>query len=303
MRVGVILAARAPVPHLGEALASVLSQDPAPDEVVVVDHGSSPPLRVPEGARLVRLGCAGGGPAAARHAGLEALDTELVALVDADDVWEPGKLAAQLGALAAYPDAAVCFGVAQVVDGAGRATGESLPAVEAGVYAGRAMTSLLYERNVIPASSVVMRRHALDAVGGFVPDEPLPAATDYDLWLRLAAAGHAFVCEPAARIRYRRHSGGLTSDVALLGEAGLLVHRRHEGLVGRELARRVQARDLQTLARGRIRQRRYSEARAALSQAAALHPPAPRERALRVVAALPGLRALLGRRDPYRQAS
>src|SRR5947209_261267 len=67
----------------------------------------------------------------------------------------------------------------------------------------------LYQENAIPASSALVRRDALDGVGGFLAGEPLPAASDWDLWLRLVAAGHAFMCAPEARIRYRRHEGGL----------------------------------------------------------------------------------------------
>jgi GT2 family glycosyltransferase len=299
MRVGVIVAARAPVPWLAEALESVLSQQPAPDDVVVVDHGSQPPLADLRGVRVVRTGYAGGGPAAARAAGLAELDTELVALADADDVWEPGKLAAQLAALAANPDAAVCFGRGVVIDAAGRSTGKRLPELHAGLIAADELTRELYARNAIPAASAVVRRDALDAVGGFVPETPLPAATDWDLWLRLASAGYAFVCEPEAKIRYRRHEGGLTADVSRLAEAGLAIHERHAGLVGDEVARAARAADLETLARGRIRERRYGEARAALATAAELRPPATRERLLRAAAAVPGLRSALGRRDPY----
>lgn len=304
MRVGVILAARAPVPYLGEALRSVLSQEPAPDEVVVVDHASKPPLGVPRGAadgvRLVRLEEPSGGPARARDAGLAVLETDLVALIDADDVWEPGKLAVQLAAFEAAPDAAVCFGRAQVIDAAGRPSVERLPQLPAGVHAAEDLGRSLYFANPLPASSVVLRRDALEAVGGFEPAGELPAATDWDLWLRLVEAGHAFVCEPAARIRYRRHGGGLTSSVTRLARAGLAIHERHAELVDPHAAARAQARDLEALARGLIRERRYADARAALGQAARLAAPAPRERALRAVAGVPGLRAALGRRDPYR---
>src|SRR5689334_12742057 len=119
MRVGVIIAARGPAPWLDDALRSIEGAD----SIVVVDHASQPPL---EGVQ-VRLDDLGGGPARARQAGLEALDTELVALCDADDVWEPGKLEAQREALAAHPNAAVCFGRASVIDANGRPTGERLP--------------------------------------------------------------------------------------------------------------------------------------------------------------------------------
>ena len=56
-------------------------------------------------------------------------------------------------------------------------------------------------------------------------------AEDWDLWLRIAAAGGAFVCEPAARIRYRRHPGGLTADVRRLAAAQLAMHEAHRELV------------------------------------------------------------------------
>jgi glycosyltransferase involved in cell wall biosynthesis len=297
MRVGVIVAARGPAPFLAEALGSV----GAADEIVVVDHASEPPLSELSGARLVRLNCAAGGPAAARDAGLSAVSAcDLVALCDADDVWERGKLEAQLGALAASPEAAVVFGRATVIDARGRPTGERLPELGPGLHEASALRARLFEANPIPASSAVIRREALEGVGGFAAGgEPLPAASDWDLWLRLVAAGHAFLCEPAARIRYRRHAGGLTSDVSRLAEGALAVHARHADLVDATLARRVRARDLELLARGRIRERRYADARRALREAAELAQPRPRERMLRVAAALPGVRAALGRRRPF----
>jgi glycosyltransferase involved in cell wall biosynthesis len=249
---------------------------------------------------VVRLEGPSLGPAAARAAGLAALDTELVALADADDVWEPGKLAAQLAAFEAHPRAAVCFGRATAVDAAGRPTGERLPEPAAGLHESAAFAREMFEQNPIPAASALIRRDALDAVGGFDGGPPLPAGSDWELWLRLAAAGHAFVCEPRAAIRYRRHAGGLTGDVARLAEAGLAIHAAHAGLVDEATARKARARDFETLARGRVRRRRYAEARAALDEAAALEPPAPRERLLRIALAVPGARAALGRRAPFR---
>jgi glycosyltransferase involved in cell wall biosynthesis len=300
MRVGVIVPVRSPAPYLAEALESVLQQEPPPAAVVVVDDASQPPLDLHGGLTVVRLPEGPRGPAAARDAGLAVLDTELVALADADDTWEPGKLAAQLEALEANPGAAVCFGRAVVVDADGEATGERLPELAAGLHRAGDLVPELFDRNVVPAASAVIRRAALDAVGGFGGGPPLPAGSDWELWLRLAAAGGDFVCEPRARVRYRRHAGGLTSDVSRLAEAGLTIHTEHAGLVDPDTARRAQARDFETLARGRVRQRRYADARAALAEAAALKPPDTRERLLRVALGVPGLRAALGRRNPYR---
>src|SRR3954468_2829526 len=172
MRVGVIVAARAPVPYLAEALESVLAQEPAPDEVALVDHASAPALTVPgDGAptvrgdvRLVRLDDPAGGPAAAREAGLAELSTELVALADADDVWEPGKLRAQVDALTAHPEAAVCFGRALVIDAAGRETGERLPEVRGSLRAAEVLRRPVYVANAIRAASTMIRREGVETV-------------------------------------------------------------------------------------------------------------------------------------------
>ena len=296
-----IVPVRGRSPFLPQALDAILAQEPAPSDVVVVDDASEEPVTLPRGAagrcRLVRR-AARGGPAGARQAGLEALSTELVALCDADDAWEPGKLAAQLAALGAHPRAALCFGRATVVGPDGAPTGERWEEPEPGFLDQADLLPLMYDRDPIPTSSVVLRRDALEAAGGFASDVPY-GVEDWDLWLRLLAAGATFVSEPAARVRYRRHGSGLTADLENLARGSLEIHERHAGLVAPGLRAVVRARDLTTLARGRIRRRDYAGARAALREAASHAPLPPRERALRVLLTLPGVRGALGRRRPY----
>ena len=297
--VGVLVPVRGPAPFLDEALESVLRQDPAPAAVVVVDDASPEPVRLdPAHARrctLVRRDVPGGAPGA-RDTGLEGLRTDLVALLDADDAWRPGKLAAQLEALGTHPEAVACFARVRVVDDRGRPTGEQWEALPGGMLGAEALMPVVFERNPIPTSSVVLRRSDLVAAGGFAGPPP---CEDQDLWLRLLRRGHGFACVPEVLVDYRRHAAALTADVAALAESSLLVHRTHAGAVDPALARRVHANDLTLLARGRIRQRRYREARAALAEAASLQPAGARERMLRALLAVPGFRALLGRRTPY----
>lgn len=259
--VGVIVPVHGFAAYLAETLDCVLDQRPAPDEVIVVDDASREPVVLhPDHAErcmvLRRELC--GGPAAARASGLQALaeGVAVVALCDADDAWTAGKLAAQLAALERFPDAALCFGRALVVGADGRPTGERWAQPAPGWHEGPPLQALLYESNPIPTSSVVLRRAALEGVGGF--ESPVRLAEDWDLWLRLAARGDAFVCAPDAVVRYRRHPGGLTADVAALACCQLELHRAHAAMVSMEIRDRALAADaaaLRSATRGGLRRR------------------------------------------------
>ncbi|MDX6677207.1 MAG: hypothetical protein QOE31_1259 [Solirubrobacteraceae bacterium] len=270
--VGVIVPVHGFAPYLAETLDCVLAQRPVPDRVVVVDDASPEPVMLhpdhaPHCTLLRRDAC--GGPAGARSTGLAALepDVDIVALCDSDDAWTDGKLATQLAALERHPAAALCFGRALIVGTDGRPTGERWAQLPSGPHEGSALRGLLYESNPITTSSVVLRRGALERAGGFVPAVRMDGTEDWDLWLRLAARGETFVSEPAAVVRYRRHPGGLTADIAALARCQLALHELHGALVAPEVRDRALAAD-----------------------AAALH-----------AATRGGLRALLPRRDPYRR--
>lgn len=299
--VGVIVPAHGDVPFLAGTLDSLLAQDPPPDEIVVVDDGSRVPIFLAEHhaarCRLVRRD-ERGGPGPARATGLDELDSPLVALADADDAWAAGKLAAQVERLSAQPETAVCFGPVTVVDRRGRETGERWEWGEPDGIDPRRFAALLYEHNPIALSSAMLRREPLEAAGGF--HSPAPLAEDYDLWLRLAARGERFAFEPRAGVTLRRHDRSLSWDIAALAESLLVVRAAHADLVDDAVVRRMRASDLRALAQGRVRRRDYAGARAALAEAALLEPLPPRLRALGLAVRVPGLRAALGRRYPYR---
>jgi len=101
--------------YVAAAVESALAQRPAPLEVIVVDDGSLDDGRGARAAQAcgpsvrVVLG-AHAGIGAARNAGLAAARGDLLAFLDADDLWEPGKTAAQLAALEADPALDMVFG-------------------------------------------------------------------------------------------------------------------------------------------------------------------------------------------------
>jgi glycosyltransferase involved in cell wall biosynthesis len=295
--VGAIVPVHAPAPWLAKAVDSAAAQEPAPERIVVVDDGSPEPLPAPAGSTLLRRD-ARGGPAAARESGRQALrDCDLIALLDADDAWEPGALAAHVEALERHPDAVLSFGRPLLVAADGRATGERWPAPPPGPQDPSELASFLFRVNPIASSAVVARAAALEEAGGFASEhEP---AEDYDLWLRLLGRCATFVHTPAAVTRVRRWGDSLSFDVARLAAAKLEVQERHRALVDPSVARAARADLLRARAQGLIRGREYESARAALADAATLEPLPARLRVVAATSRVPLLRAALGRRRPY----
>jgi glycosyltransferase involved in cell wall biosynthesis len=93
--------------YIADAIDSVLSQDYAPLELIVVDDGSideSPSVIAEYGDRLRYVRQENQGPAAARNNGIGLAIGELIAMLDSDDKWAPGKLTTQVVYLTAHPD-------------------------------------------------------------------------------------------------------------------------------------------------------------------------------------------------------
>jgi glycosyltransferase involved in cell wall biosynthesis len=97
---------------LGETLRSVLDQTYRPIEVLVVDDGSTDgtaAVIAAHGDRVTAIRQANRGEAAARNAGWRAARGDLVAFLDADDLWEPEKTARQVARLRSTPEIDLCF--------------------------------------------------------------------------------------------------------------------------------------------------------------------------------------------------
>jgi hypothetical protein len=223
--------------YLGEAIESVLAQRYPRLELVVVDDGSRDnsseiAARYP-GVRRVRQ--PNRGVAAARNHGLAESEGEYVVFLDADDRLLPRAIEIGVGRLAAKPDAAFAAGMPRDIGRGGAVIREARqPLVTRDHY-----LKLLEECFIWSGSSLVYRRQALDAVGGF--NEDRVAADDYELYLKLSRA-FPVVCHEEVVTEYRRHGSNTTRNAGLVLSSQIQVlNGQRRGLRGREerVARRL----------------------------------------------------------------
>ena len=98
--------------YLERAVTSVLEQSRPPEEVIVVDDGSTDgtgALLAAYGSRLRVMRQANSGPAAARNTGIRMAAGEIICFQDADDEWHREKLAKQLALFDSRPDVGICI--------------------------------------------------------------------------------------------------------------------------------------------------------------------------------------------------
>ena len=98
--------------YVARALESVLEQSRPPDEIIVVDDGSTDGTAAvleSYGSRLRVVHQENSGPAAARNRGIRMATGEIICFQDADDEWHRDKLAKQLVLLEARPEVGICI--------------------------------------------------------------------------------------------------------------------------------------------------------------------------------------------------
>lgn len=187
-------------PHkLRKTIGSVLAQTYRDFEVIVVDDGSDLPFggiqRGSPDSRLNWLALERNfGVARARNVGIEAAKGEYVAFLDTGDWWEPDNLRAKTG-LFDKSEESVCL----VFSGRKIFRKYGKPTAYMPQNRKKWVPTLLVRNPGIVPSCVLIRKEALDLVGGFYDKEDIPE--DKDLWLRLAKVGN-FAVLPEALVCY-----------------------------------------------------------------------------------------------------
>lgn len=239
--VSVIIPTRDALQWLPAAVASI-----GPDlsvEILIVDDGSTdgtlawlgelaisdPRVRFMHGAHT--------GPSRARNLAIGAVRAPLVAFLDADDRWMPGKLDAQLALHRAHPEIGFSFTDYRHITVKNEDRGGCF--VFWPRFAARYGTatepfvldkalSTLYAENVVGTSTVVARTDLLHQVGGF--NTGLTSAEDWDLWLTLARKAPVGVV-PGLWADYLMHRpGNMTGKIDLRVMAMRLIAERHRAV-------------------------------------------------------------------------
>ncbi len=167
---------------LREAVDSVLDQEYENIELIVVDDGSidgTPVLLSAYTNHIHVIRQENQGVSVARNAGIRAATGDLIALLDSDDTWLPGKVTAQVAFFIENPEAMICQTEELWMRNGVRVNPGKRHRKESGRIFERSLALCL-----VSPSAVMMRKALLDEVGLF--DETLPACEDYDLWLRIA---------------------------------------------------------------------------------------------------------------------
>ena len=198
------------------AVRSALDQDYPPDrlEIIVVDDGSTDdtPQRLEEivrsaPGRVRAFRQENAGPTLATSRAIAEARGELLALLDADDMWPPGKTRAQVELLERSPGAGLAYTDMTVVDEDDEVVHPSFfDAFGVEPLEGRPLASLLVKGNFATASSIMFRSSLREVV------HPIPAEIPYgDWWLAARAAQFAELAYlRSERTIYRLHGENVT---------------------------------------------------------------------------------------------
>jgi len=187
--------------YLAEAVASIRSQNYEPLEIIIVDDGSTDGTAILAqslGADIRYFYQPNAGPSAARNRGLLEAQGELIAFLDADDIWPEKSLELRLTAMQSTPSALIVIGNTRGL--------LMFPVVN-----GMKPATILSDPWHLPmlVGCGLCRRSVFDKIGNF--NSTMNHSEDLDWYLRLCEANISLINIDAVTLHYRLHGHSLTS--------------------------------------------------------------------------------------------
>jgi hypothetical protein len=244
--VSVLMAVHNGMPWLRETLDSLLAQTFADFELVVVDDGSTDETSevlarcaAREGRVRVITNASKQTLPVSLNVGLEGCAAPWVARADADDVYLPHRLAAQMQFVSEHPEIGVCGADCDHIDEHGRVVGETRHA-----HTDEFIRFVMPFRNQIHHPIALFNKRLVQSLGGY--DARLWTGQDYDLWARLLPFT-LFANIPEKLWRYRMHGGAITQSPARKKHHEELMLPVRQSLFARYLDRTVTPQEARAL--------------------------------------------------------
>jgi len=209
--ISVVMAAFNAAETLSEAIDSILGQSFPDFEFIILDDGSTDGTAdivsnyADERIRLVADN-ENRGLTHRLNQGLSLARADIIARMDADDVAHKERFQRQFDRLLDDATLDLVFSNAEIIDAAGDLTGRS----HIDLSGETALDHLRDSGNVLIHSSAMMRKAAIDRVGGY--DPALRTRQDYDLWMRCLEAGYRLEVMEAPLLKLRVHDGSISSS-------------------------------------------------------------------------------------------
>lgn len=162
-----------------------------------------------------------------RNNAIQASNARYIALLDADDLWEPDYLEVQVGILEQDPSIALVYPNARYF-GEGSWVGRTF--MEMNPSEGEVTMEKLISREITVFISVTARRESLIRAGLFDPQ--VRGGEDWDLWMRVFRTGGKIAYHRQVVARYRLRLGSMSDDKLDLLRNGLSVCKKHLNLPG-----------------------------------------------------------------------
>ncbi len=202
-----------------EALSSVIKQTYKPENVFVINDGSTDKTKEivekyahtsPISITLIQK--ENGGLSSARNRGIKESTAEYIAFLDADDVWESTKLEEQMHVFenTEYPTLGLVYCGYDIINTHGiHDTDEYVVPLDT-TYRGMVFEKVLSANKILSSGSgVLIKKEVFDTVGLF--DETLRFGEDWDMWIRIAEK-YAIDYTPQKLVHIRRHEESMTTN-------------------------------------------------------------------------------------------